>query len=98
MRSTMRTIAPAVLACLCLGTIGCGALEAMDEAQGKKKTQRVEAEPGEIRAKNGWEHTTTIDPNALDESIVRCTIRGSVHFSKREECLHRGGRPESPKG
>ncbi len=57
-----------------------------------KESERKKAEDAKaIAVKEWWEEATSLNPEELDKSIVRCDVKGSVSFMDSESCLSRGG-------
>jgi len=50
------------------------------------------------QSKKWWKEATTLAPASMDSSIVRCRIDGGMQFMARDDCLSRGGQPESKSG
>jgi hypothetical protein len=44
-----------------------------------------------LAVKEWWDEATSMDPEDLDKSIVKCDVGGSVSFMSDGECISRGG-------
>jgi hypothetical protein len=47
------------------------------------------------RSKEWWRRATSLAPNEMDASIVNCRIGQSAQFMSKDDCLSRGGVPQS---
>ena len=84
-----------------LATSGCFALDELDSATAmldNKAPAKAEAQEEEVagtpaKPRLKWDNVHTIHAGELDDSIVRCSLHGSVQFMRVEDCRARGGRP-----
>ena len=78
---------------------GCGALEELDKAaallETSKPSQTAAAEEEEENKPQGldWSNVKSINTGEVDPSITRCTIGGTVTFTRSDDCLAQGGKP-----
>jgi len=61
----------------------------------KRSLPKVDPSAAAAKAKSWWqEKARTLGSEEIDESLVRCELRGKSQFMRREECRSRGGVPK----
>ena len=50
------------------------------------------------KSKRWWKRATSLEASGLDASIVSCRLSGGTQFMSRDNCLSRGGDPQSVSG
>ncbi|MEE3332124.1 MAG: hypothetical protein VX246_14760 [Myxococcota bacterium] len=75
---------------------GCGALEELDKAaallETGKPSQATAVEESKPQGLD-WSNVKSINTGEIDPSITRCTIGGTVTFTRSDDCLAQGGKP-----
>jgi hypothetical protein len=51
------------------------------------------AKPAAPKGDAWWKTASSVTSEAGDDSITTCAIDGRTEFTKREECISRGGKP-----
>lgn len=102
-----------LILCLAVST-GCMVLDEIDKAGAKmpppaKKQDAAKLEtatPGADagaahlleESKRWWTQATSLAPNGVDSSIVKCRLGRATEFRSRDDCLGRGGVPQGVSG
>lgn len=101
-----RLIVTLCLTLFSLGSTGCFVLDELQKARESAgvvdPSKAKEAEEAKLKlsqaeqakrdkVKNYWKEIQSLDPEEIDESIVRCDVNGSVSFMDNAGCLSRGG-------
>lgn len=85
---------------LSFSAAGCGAIAELDKsaalldksgpAAAPKTAATDEADkPKRLR----WDNVKSMNTGEIDASIVRCSLHGSVTFTRSDNCLAQGGTP-----
>lgn len=83
-----------------LSAAGCGAMEELDKsaalldkprAADKAKAEALGEAPNPKRLT--WDNVKSLNTSDMDASIIRCSLDGSVTFTRSDDCLAQGGTP-----
>ena len=100
---------PLVAALFALGATGCFVFDEIDNAGTFEKPPGAKtaaapkpgAAPANAAAKPAapsgdawWKTASSLTSEAGDDSITSCAIDGRTEFTKRDECISRGGVPK----
>jgi hypothetical protein len=66
---------------------------AMIGIKDEKPEKTAAKDPVPVKKGIDWSVSHSINTGQVDPSIVSCRLGGSTHFTRRDECLTRGGTP-----
>ncbi len=69
-----------------------------DEAVASTTGATAKENPLLQESKRWWKRATSLEARGLDASIVSCRLPGGTQFMSRNNCLSRGGDPQSVSG
>ena len=79
---------------------GCGAIDELDKSAALLEKSGPATAPKAVAADEakklkrlGWDNVKSINTSEIDASIIRCSIHGSVTFTRSDDCLAQGGTP-----
>lgn len=78
---------------LSFSAAGCGAIAELDRSGPAAEPTTAATDEANKPKRLRWDNVKSLNTGEIDASIVRCSLHGSVTFTRSDNCLAQGGTP-----